>query len=166
VVIGMRGKTGVFGLVVVAFLLAACAEKAAPASGGAGSTQASQKLGTRAISGIGTVLMTPGGFTLYYLKTETNGNITCTGDCASAWPPLLASSGKVPAASPEVAPHLGTIERPDGTVQVTFHDKPLYTYASDSAPGETKGQGVGGVWFAATTSAGSPSSSDSGYPGY
>jgi len=30
---------------------------------------------------------------------------------------------------------------------VTYDGHPLYYFKADSAPGDTKGQGVGGVWF-------------------
>jgi len=167
VMMGRRGRAGILGLVAIGVLLAACGGKAAPASGSAGGTGTGKpgELGVRSISGLGAVLQTPTGFTIYHLKTEGNGKVTCIGDCASTWPPLIAASGKVPAASPAVASHLGTVERPDGSMQVTFDSMPLYTYVGDSAPGQANGQGVGGVWFAVTTSAAS-SSSDSGYPGY
>jgi predicted lipoprotein with Yx(FWY)xxD motif len=32
---------------------------------------------------------------------------------------------------------------------VSYNGMPLYYYAADSAAGDTKGQGVGGVWFVA-----------------
>ncbi len=32
------------------------------------------------------------------------------------------------------------------TGQVVYNGHLLYTYANDSAPGDTKGQGVGGIW--------------------
>jgi predicted lipoprotein with Yx(FWY)xxD motif len=45
---------------------------------------------------------------------------------------------------------LGTLARPDGTVQLTLAGWPLYRYAKDANPGDTKGQGVGGTWYAST----------------
>jgi predicted lipoprotein with Yx(FWY)xxD motif len=165
-VVGRRGKAGILVFFGIALLLAACGEKAAPArgnGGGSGPAKAGE-VGIRTISGVGAVLQTPTGFTLYRLETEGTGAPACTGDCAVTWPPLLAASGKVPAASPDVAAHLGTVERPDGSMQVTFNGMPLYTYAGDSAPGQANGQGIGGVWFAVTATA--QSSSGSGYPGY
>lgn len=42
---------------------------------------------------------------------------------------------------------LGVTTRTDGTKQVTYGGHPLYYYLGDTAPGQTKGQGVGGVWF-------------------
>ena len=43
----------------------------------------------------------------------------------------------------------GVISRDDGREQVTYNGLPLYYFANDKAPGDTKGQGVGGVWFVA-----------------
>jgi predicted lipoprotein with Yx(FWY)xxD motif len=37
-----------------------------------------------------------------------------------------------------------TITRSHGTKQLAYNGKPLYTFASDSAPGDTTGQGQGG----------------------
>jgi predicted lipoprotein with Yx(FWY)xxD motif len=162
--IGVRSRAGMFGLVVgVMLLLAACGGKTAPAGGGGENTGKAGELRTRSIGGIGSVLQAPTGFTLYHLTTDVNGKITCTGGCASTWPPLIASSGKVPAASQDLAGHLATIQRPDGSLQVTFDRMPLYTYSGDSGPGQTNGQGVGGIWFAVTTSAVSPTNSGPGY---
>lgn len=172
---GVRRKTGILGMVAgLALVLAARGGKSAPASGGgygagygAGAGKGTGKAGsltTRSISGLGTVLQAPTGYTLYHLTTETNGQIGCTGSCATTWPPLIASSGKVPAASPDLAGHLGTVKRPDATVQVTFDGAALYTFSGDSGPGQANGQGVGGVWFAVTASGVSPS--DSSSPGY
>ena len=44
---------------------------------------------------------------------------------------------------------LGRIKRPDGTTQVTYNGMPLYYFSGDANPGDTNGQGIGGVWFAA-----------------
>ena len=44
---------------------------------------------------------------------------------------------------------LGTIKRSDGSLQATFDGHPLYTYVSDTAPGQNSGDGVnldGGLW--------------------
>jgi predicted lipoprotein with Yx(FWY)xxD motif len=158
-------RTKAVGLLIgAALLLAACGSKAAPASGGGQSAGAAGELGTRSIAGIGAVLEAPTGFTLYHITSDVNGKITCTGGCASTWPPLIASSGKVPAASPDVAGHLATTKRPDGSLQVTFDGMPLYTYSGDTGPGQANGQGVGGVWFAVTASGGPAQTT--GPPGY
>jgi predicted lipoprotein with Yx(FWY)xxD motif len=133
--------------------LAACSKAGASNGGG---------LNTKSISGVGTVLVNAQGLTLYDLPSEANGNITCTGGCAQAWPPLLAVGGKVPSAPSSIASKLGTVVRPDGSTQVTYNGLPLYTFAGESA-GQASGQGVAG--FAAVTVAGG-SSNTGGAPGY
>jgi hypothetical protein len=40
----------------------------------------------------------------------------------------------------------GTIKRASGALQATYKGHPLYTYAGDSAPGQTKGNGLDGTW--------------------
>jgi len=45
------------------------------------------------------------------------------------------------------AEDFGTITREDGKKQTTFRGYPLYYWAGDKAPGDTKGQGVGNVWY-------------------
>jgi predicted lipoprotein with Yx(FWY)xxD motif len=131
------------GLAVTIAMLAACGE-----AGPAGSGEQTAALGTAEVSGVGSVLVDPEGFTLYELKTESNGQIQCTGECAEAWPPLMAPGGVAPAPPSGVAATIGAVERPDGGLQVTFAGKPLYRFAGDSQPGQANGQGQGGVWFA------------------
>jgi len=154
------------GAIAAVALLAACGQKTGASSGGgSGSSPMAEHLGTRSISGIGTVLDNAQGLTLYHLKTETNGHIQCTGSCATTWPPMLAAGGSAPAAPSGVSGTFGTVKRPDGGVQVTFDGMPLYTYSGDAAPGQANGQGISGVWFAVTTSAKSGGSSGGGYGG-
>lgn len=160
-----RWSTGAAAAAIV--LLAACGQKAG-AGGGSGSSPATADvIGTRSVQGIGTVLDDAKGFTLYHLKTETNGRVRCTGTCASTWPPLLTGGGAAPAAPAGVSGTFGTVKRPDGGVQVTFDGMPLYTYSGDTGPGQANGQGVAGVWFAVTTSSsnGASPSSGGGYGG-
>lgn len=39
------------------------------------------------------------------------------------------------------------ITREDGKKQTTFRGYPLYYWAGDKAPGDTKGQGMKNVWY-------------------
>lgn len=88
------------------------------------------------------------GRALYLFTTDTqnSGTSACTGDCLTQWPPLMVT-GTPQAGQGVDASLLGTITREDGTLQATYNGWPLYTYASDTGPGSTSGQGVGGVWF-------------------
>jgi Uncharacterized protein conserved in bacteria len=97
------------------------------------------------------------GKTLYTNTKEQGGNIACAGGCAVAWPPL---TGAVTAGS-GVTGTLGTVTRPDGSVQVTYNGSPLYYYATDAAAGDATGQGIGGIWYIASPSgaASSPAAS-------
>jgi predicted lipoprotein with Yx(FWY)xxD motif len=96
--------------------------------------------------GLGEVLVNSEGRTLYAFSGEE-----CEGACAKAWPPLLAEAGEPQPSNGTSAARLGTIERPDGTTQVTYADHPLYTFGGDKAPGEANGDGesaFGGTWTA------------------
>jgi predicted lipoprotein with Yx(FWY)xxD motif len=100
----------------------------------------------------GTVLVDSRGLTLYHLTGEQNGKWICTSAaCLHAWPPLTVKTGAAPKGS---VGSLGTVTRPDGTVQVTYKGMPLYTFIKDTKPGQAMGQGIKdvGTWLAVTTS--------------
>ena len=100
---------------------------------------------------LGAVLVNAQGRTLYYFVPERGGAIVCTGQCTSAWPPLFAAS-MAPTSSAALPGQLGVVARAGGE-QVTYQHWPLYTFAGDSGPDQTNGQGVfgfGGKWFVAT----------------
>jgi predicted lipoprotein with Yx(FWY)xxD motif len=104
---------------------------------------------------LGNVLATADGKTLYrYTLDKRGGAVACTGECAKAWPPLLARAGSKPTAEPGVTlSKVRTVKRPDGTLQITYAGFPLYLFAGDKR-GTTKGQGAAGRWFAVTPSGG------------
>ena len=163
--------TGMGGLVL---LLAACggntgsSMNAGSAYGGSSmsaSPTASAMMGGGSTNGMGTttatltmkttkigkVLTDAKGDTLYvYSKDMRGAASTCTMTCAKEWP---AVKGK-PAAAMGVkfAGSLGSVKDMDGTIQATYDGYPLYTYAGDMAPGETSGNGAGGVWHVITGS--------------
>ncbi|MFZ1924794.1 MAG: hypothetical protein WAU42_01490 [Solirubrobacteraceae bacterium] len=118
-----------------------------------------------ASNSLGTILIDSHGMTLYHLSGEQNGKFICTGTaCLGVWHPLIAPSSGTP--SGEVG-SLGTVKRPEGTVQVTYKGTPLYTFTGDQQSGETKGQGIKdvGTWSVVTTSSNStPATSTSSTP--
>jgi predicted lipoprotein with Yx(FWY)xxD motif len=96
---------------------------------------------------MGEVVQDGDGRTLYRFDKDASdpAKSNCEGQCAVTWPPVLSN------ATPQlqgVDPALvSTVKRADGSEQVTLAGWPLYTYAKDEAPGQWKGQGVGGTWF-------------------
>jgi predicted lipoprotein with Yx(FWY)xxD motif len=97
--------------------------------------------------GFGTFLVGAGGRTLYtYNKDVFPGQSQCTGACATKWPPLVVSGDLGALAPIAAAGGFGTMTRDDGRTQVTYQGQPLYYYSGDSAPGDTNGQGIGGLW--------------------
>jgi predicted lipoprotein with Yx(FWY)xxD motif len=101
-------------------------------------------------SRLGRILVNSSGRTLYLFKADSRTKSACTGACATAWPPLLAS-GKTIAGTGLTASKLGTISRSGGTHQVTYNGHPLYLFIKDKKPGQTTGQGLtafGAAWFA------------------
>jgi predicted lipoprotein with Yx(FWY)xxD motif len=95
----------------------------------------------------GQILVDGEGMTLYgFVPDEAGGEPTCYDDCAVAWPPLLETDEVTVGAGLD-STAFELVERTDGGMQVKIGSFPLYYWASDSAPGDTTGQGVGGVWF-------------------
>jgi predicted lipoprotein with Yx(FWY)xxD motif len=117
-----------------------------------------------AVGTYGTILTSSSGYTLYRYVPDGTGPPTCTGACATTWPPLTVPPGTttVPAGPGVSAADVGAVTRPDGSIQVTYEKMPLYTYAGDAAPGRAEGQGIGGQWYvipvgAAAAGSGHPS---------
>ena len=97
------------------------------------------------------VLTNSAGFILYWFVPDTSTTSKCTGTCATYWPPVPGPL----VAGPGVTGTLGTITRPGGMVQATYDGHPLYLYVADTAPGQTKGNGIvasGGLWHEMTVS--------------
>jgi predicted lipoprotein with Yx(FWY)xxD motif len=102
----------------------------------------------RVPGGIGAVLVSGKGRTLYVFLPEKGGKVKCVGGCASLWPLLLLPPGAKPAtSSPVHAKLVGTAANPAGGSVITYAGWPLHTYASDTTHGSYKGQGYGGQWY-------------------
>jgi predicted lipoprotein with Yx(FWY)xxD motif len=96
------------------------------------------------------ILVDSKGFTLYDFHKDKGTQSACYGACAKGWPPLT-TSGAPQAMSGAETSKLGTTERNDGTMQVTYAGHPLYTFVEDTKPGEAKGNDVsafGAQWYA------------------
>ena len=95
---------------------------------------------------LGEVLVDGEGMTLYMFDPDEQGESTCYDNCATAWPPLTVTG------EPSVGEGLddsmiGTVERTDGTMQVTYNSWPLYFWQDDQEAGDVNGQAVNDVWW-------------------
>jgi len=95
-------------------------------------------------SDLGPILVDPDGFTLYIFTADSEGESACYEACAELWPPVSADT---PIGADLDASMFGSIERTDGTTQLTVSGMPLYLYTPDTSPGDTTGQGFNDVWF-------------------
>jgi predicted lipoprotein with Yx(FWY)xxD motif len=117
----------------------------------AGGSGAAVVVGSASSPSFGMILTGPNGMTLYTHAGDTSSSSTCTGACATAWPPLETTG--MPSAGTGVTGQLGTLTRPDGTTQVTYAGLPLYYWQGDTKAGDATGNGVEG--FSIATVAGS-----------
>ena len=95
--------------------------------------------------GVGAYIADAKGMTLYYFTKDADGKSVCMGECVQKWP--LYTADKVEPQAGLEAKDFGSIQRTDGTSQATYKGAPLYYFFKDLKPGDTNGQGVGGVWF-------------------
>ena len=91
------------------------------------------------------VLTNADGMTLYVFDKDAAGagKSACNGDCATNWPPLMATAGD------KASGDYSILTRDDGSRQWAYKDKPLYRWIKDQKPGDTTGDGVKNVWHAA-----------------
>jgi predicted lipoprotein with Yx(FWY)xxD motif len=95
---------------------------------------------------LGNFLVNQSGYTLYYLQNDSQlvGDSACFGECADLWHPFYVARLILPESLRRV--DFGEITRADGSKQTTFRDWPLYLYAKDIMPGDTRGEGINGTW--------------------
>jgi len=95
---------------------------------------------------LGDIVVDAQGRTLYAFEKDSGGKPTCYGGCAAMWPGFVVT-GTPTAGTGLDASKLSLVDRTDGGKQVKYGEYPLYYFASDSAPGDTKGQGFAKLWF-------------------
>jgi predicted lipoprotein with Yx(FWY)xxD motif len=99
-----------------------------------------------------TLLGSPGfvnasGFTVYVFDADLKqaNASTCNTGCSGVWPPVTPPSGTLPA-------NWTSFQRQDGTKQLAYKTRALYTYTGDTAAGNANGDGInafGGIWHVA-----------------
>jgi predicted lipoprotein with Yx(FWY)xxD motif len=164
----------VVGLVAVTLLLSACAapttEPAAEPTTGATASDVASETTTpaptkhqpsptaspdpsgvgviAADSDFGTMLYGADGQAIYLFDLEDSTRPRCYDECADAWPPVLTTGDPVAGRGVRSA-LLGTVERRDGTRQVTYAGHPLYFYAHED-PWQVlchDFEDFGGTWY-------------------
>jgi len=166
------GWAAAAGLGSLALLLTACGGSSGSSASSTGSTpttsttaQAAGQASSSALGGIqpgdvvlivqksalGYVLAAADGQVVYTYGKDSKGSApTCTGSCATTWPPL---TGKPLASEADKLPGtLGTVSDANGAKQVTYDGLPLYTFKGAKAF-TTAGNGVGGEWHVIKLSA-------------
>lgn len=96
---------------------------------------------------LGRYLADSRGMTLYIFRNDKPNESNCYDRCAQLWP-ILEATGQL-TLPPGTPGKLDAIQRRDGKRQVTYNGWPLYYWAQDQAPGETKGHLVGNNWYVA-----------------
>ena len=149
-----------------ALVVAACTRSSASTTGGASPEPTSGSFSSANLGSVGDVLVGADGSTLYLFTPEQGGTIACTGSCATTWPAVVTPDAKSASASGGAdSSMLGTVKLANGQFEVTYNGWPLHTYAGDTAMGQVNGQGIGGQWFAVTTSGNAAGSAGAGSGG-
>lgn len=89
------------------------------------------------------ILTDANGMTLYIFDKDEPGVTNCYDQCAINWPPLIADASATPEGE------FTLVDRTDGTKMWAYKGWPLYYWKDDVNPGDTTGDGVGGVWHLA-----------------
>ena len=92
------------------------------------------------------VLADAAGRTVYTFDKDTAGKSNCSGTCLTAWPAFTAKAGATAQGD------FGLIDA-NGARQWTVKGMPLYYFVGDSQPGDKNGDGSGGVWRVASSTA-------------
>lgn len=145
-----------------AFTLGACGAANTPAAPSAAAPAATVAAPAEVAAGpaliarqtpdLGTIVADVAGFTLYRFDKDKAKppTATCVDKCATTWPPAVVDPTAKLTIEGVDQSAIGLVKRPDGTSQLTIGGWPVYRFSGDADAGSTKGQGVGGTWFAVT----------------
>jgi predicted lipoprotein with Yx(FWY)xxD motif len=128
-------------------------EQVQPANAAEPDVQSASKLSVADAGDLGQIAVDGKGMTLYRFDNDTGkpSKSNCNADCAVAWPPIKVTGDPAAIQVEGIDKSLiGTVDREDGSKQLTISGWPQYNYAKDTKPGDVLGQGVGGKWFATT----------------
>jgi predicted lipoprotein with Yx(FWY)xxD motif len=139
------------GCLVVAIAVAAASSALASKTSTRQTVKAAPTVQTRNVKGLGTILVNGKGLTLYMFVPDKQKKVTCKGNCAVIWPPLKVKlAQRLTAGGAANKRLLGRDRNPGGGFVATYNRWPLYTYITDTKPGQVKGQALdlnGGLWY-------------------
>jgi predicted lipoprotein with Yx(FWY)xxD motif len=98
-------------------------------------------VGVANVGPLGAILVDSQGRTVYLFDKDTSPKSTCSGACATEWPPVT-TNGKPTAGKGVTGSMVGTTKRSDGRTQVVYNGHPLYLFEADQNPGDATGQNV------------------------
>ena len=143
------------GILAIALTVVACGNSGYTSTGSSGGTTPTSTVSiittaTATVNGQSvTILTNTQGRTLYYFKPDTATKTACTGACSGNWPPLLFTGTGTPGSATSL-PGTLSVATLENRQQVEYNGHPLYTFGQDTAPGQTNGEGIKGIWFVAT----------------
>jgi len=154
-----------FVAIVIGILaLAACGSSGGSKSGGSADTSSTTKSTTTSSTAaagakvtlqlvdtsLGKVIAGADGKVLYLYKPDgTAEQSTVPSAILGAWPPVVVTSAPTVGTGLEQS-KVSTGAQADGAKWVRYNDHLLYGFTGDAAPGDTNGNGIGGIWFAVT----------------
>lgn len=92
---------------------------------------------------IGTILTNGQGFSLYAFEADHGTMSSCSGVCATSWPPVTAANIKVTGGAAKSLVRETT--RPGGARQLTYAGHPLCRFAGDGSPRQHERPGLGSI---------------------
>jgi predicted lipoprotein with Yx(FWY)xxD motif len=89
---------------------------------------------------MGDIYVTDSGMTIYTFDKDTagSGKSACADACLKNWPAVAAPAG--------VSGDWSSITRDDGSKQLAYKGKPVYTFAGDKKSGDRNGDGFKDMW--------------------
>src|SRR6266516_293550 len=120
----------------------------APTTGGSNSSAVIQTATVTVKGQSETVLINAQGLTLYYFTADSATQSAVSGNLAQIWHAQLFTGSGGPTSSTSLPGKLSVQTDVNGN-QVEYNGHPLYTFSGDTAPGQTNGEGITGMWFVA-----------------
>jgi predicted lipoprotein with Yx(FWY)xxD motif len=115
-------------------------------SSAATSSAATVALATNATVGSQVLVDAKGKSVYLYVPDGTSTTSLVPAGIKANWPAVTVASSATAGTGLDAA-KLTTAAQPDGTMQVLYNGHLLYNFAGDTAAGDAKGQGLGGIWY-------------------